>query len=103
MRCFLLRNFALLTSSSCDRIHQAAEINSSSTELIDEVQVGLKLDEEQKTLLQQKLQLIEEQFRDETNEANRLKTYLSEQKQSALMAEKIIEDDLKRQGQLSNY
>ena len=92
-----------MTSSSCDRIHEAAEINSSSTELIDEVQVGLKLDEEQKTLLQQKLQLIEEQFRDETNEANRLKTYLSEQKQSALMAEKIIEDDLKRQGQLSNY
>lgn len=90
-------------SSSCGRITEAAEKNSSPNELIDEFQVGLKLDKEQQNVLQQKLQLIEERFRDETNDANNLKAYLSEQKQSALNAEKIVEDDLKRQGQLLNY
>lgn len=92
-----------MINSSCGRITEAAEKNSSPNELIDEFQVGLKLDKEQQNLLQQKLQLIEERFRDETNDANNLKAYLSEQKQSALNVEKIVEDDLKRQGQLLNY
>ena len=76
---------------------------SSHIEPIDEIQVGLKLDKEQQILLEKKLQLIEKQFQGELNDANRLKTYLKEQKQSALMAETTIENDLKRQGQLSYY
>lgn len=61
-------------------------------------QKGIELDPEQRTLLEKKIKEIENDFIEETKNADRLKTYLGEQRENALLAEKIEEDDLKRQG-----
>jgi arginine/ornithine N-succinyltransferase beta subunit len=61
-------------------------------------QKGIELDPEQRTLLEKKIKEIENDFIEETKNADRLKTYLGEQRKNALLAEKIEEDDLKRQG-----
>ena len=61
-------------------------------------QKGIELDPEQRSLLEKKIKEIENDFIEETKNADRLKTYLGEQRKNALLAEKIEEDDLKRQG-----
>jgi pyrimidine operon attenuation protein/uracil phosphoribosyltransferase len=62
------------------------------------VHKSIELDPEQRTLLEKKIKEIENDFIEETKNADRLKTYLGEQRKNALLAEKIEEDELKRQG-----
>jgi pyrimidine operon attenuation protein/uracil phosphoribosyltransferase len=62
------------------------------------VHKSIELDPEQRTLLEKKIKEIEHDFIEETKNADRLKTYLGEQRKNALLAEKIEEDELKRQG-----
>jgi hypothetical protein len=69
-----------------------------SLDLSKHVQKSIELDPQQRTLLEKKIKEIENDFIEETKNADKLKTYLGEQRKNALLAEKIEEDELKRQG-----
>lgn len=66
--------------------------------LSKQAQKSIELDPEQRSLLEKKIKEIEYDYVEETKNADKLKTYLGEQRKSALLAEKIEEDELKRQG-----
>jgi hypothetical protein len=69
-----------------------------SLDLSKHEQKSIELDPQQRTLLEKKIKEIENDFIEETKNADKLKTYLGEQRKNALLAEKIEEDELKRQG-----
>lgn len=74
------------------------ERQPSAGELSKHVQKSIELDPEQRALLEKKIKEIETNFIQETKNADKLKSYLGEQRKNALLAEKIEEDELKRQG-----
>ena len=68
-------------------------------ELIDPLQTNIPLDSKQRKILEEKMQLIENEYATRTENARNLTRYLAEKRKEAQMAEEIEEDNLKKQGQ----